>query len=142
MNFQALKLQISQAIEEKDFSILEVEKKAGIPRDTLRNFLSGRVKEPKIETIKAASRLLNIDINEHFLNNSSSKKTSHLETCNLDILEKCCTSIAQYAEHKKKKLSFDEFVNYLKKIYEYHKDYSPENINESFISWCMDQDKK
>lgn len=136
MNVSALRSTISQAIEENDYSILEVEKKAGIPRDTLRNFLTGRVKEPKIDTIKAVSRLLNIDLQTYF-----HEATTQQEKCNLELFEKCFTCVIRYATHHNKDLSFDDVVCLVKKIYIYHKDYSPEIISESFIAWCMDQEK-
>lgn len=48
-------------------SYSEVERGAGIPRAALRNFLNGKVKEPRLEIILAAAKFLDIDVNELFL---------------------------------------------------------------------------
>ena len=57
----AVRKAISNAMDERKLNVSTVEKNAGLSRSSLYNFLTGRVNEPRLDVILAATKVLQID---------------------------------------------------------------------------------
>ena len=145
MDANTIRKKISDKLDERELSYESIERKAGISRFALRNFLVGKVKQPRLDVIVAAAKFLEIAPSEIFGasaaidNDFEKKKTDEfiieydnklLITC-LDYLTKCITLSG-------KKIDLDSTLDLLKRVYVYSAKYSNENADKAFIEWSVD----
>ncbi len=133
MNTEDLRRKIKDIIQEKGLKITSIERASGLSRDVLRNFLCGKVKEPKLEMIDSVIKVLGIEI-KSFLDDK--KKTVPTEQCQINLLKECFDALQQDISEKKLTLSLDNFFQCLKMIYEYHQENNI-SIDQNFVRWCV-----
>lgn len=143
MNINSLRLKISHALESRQLNCNQVEKKAGLPRAALRNFINGTVKGPKLEVIMAAANFLEINLNELPLDSEDQTYTfesssSSFEKTNYELLITCAQTLDKTSQKKNTHHSLEQSLALLKKIYNYCYAYNNQRLDESFVEWCID----
>mgnify|MGYP000028131262 CR=1 FL=1 len=150
MNINALRHKISEALEDRQLNCSLVERKVGIPRAALRNFVNGTVKGPKIEMIMAVANFLEIDLNSlpnsnkntlsHVENYSASLNTNELSSTaiNLDLLILCLNALAKSLKKKGGCYNINQITSLLIKIYNFCYIYNNQKLDESFVEWSID----
>lgn len=150
MNINALRHKISEALEDRQLNCSLVERKVGIPRAALRNFVNGTVKGPKIEMIMAVANFLEIDLNS--LPNSNKNTLSHVENhnaslstnglvstaTNLDLLIICLNTLVKFLKKKEHCYNINQITSLLIKIYNFCYTYNNQQLDESFVEWSID----
>ena len=58
-----LYLRLNQILEEKNMSWQKLAEIANVPAETMRNIYYGKVRDPKVSTMMAISRTLNVSVN-------------------------------------------------------------------------------
>lgn len=147
MDSNVLRKKLAEVIEQKDLSLSKVEKGAGVPRAVLRNFINGKVKEPKVDVILAVSKFLEVDLNELLSESIEPEYISNpqddvmIEVLDKKMLLDCVKYLIEYTTIKQKVLSIDEALSLIKKTYEYSKKYSNSKLDSSFMEWAIENKK-
>lgn len=144
----ALKEKIIERMEAKNLSIAELERRAGLSIHSVRNILKGRIKKPSAQSLQAIAEALECSIID-LINSSPSKeggyspeshgrirKRSPLDYPELMI--NCSEKIMKLITEKNLKVSVDEYLEVLKKVYFYSSREEPRKFDMRFAEWLIE----
>lgn len=144
----SLKEKIIERMESKNLSIAELERRAGLSIHSVRNILKGRIKKPSAQSLQAIAEALECSIID-LMNNSpltpsefSSgtpgriKKRSPLDYPNL--MEECTQKVLELVRQKKLKITVDEYLEIIKKVYFYSSREEPRKLDMRFTEWLIE----
>jgi transcriptional regulator with XRE-family HTH domain len=140
---------LKEVIKEKSITIAEIERRTGLTRLSFRNFIEGKVKEPRADVLLSVAKFLDIDLYYLYelasFDPSSAKvplinfSTKNQEPCNIALLQECVTHITNTLNKKKISLPFEQIIQLIKKLFHYCEQYTKGKLDESFINWQIDQ---
>lgn len=144
----ALKEKIIERMEAKNLSIAELERRAGLSIHSVRNILKGRIKKPSAQSLQAIAEALECSIID--LMSASSvrndgyspelqgriRKRSRMD--HPDLMLDCSRQILALIEEKEIKVSVDEFLDALKKVYFYSSREEPRKFDMRFAEWLIE----
>lgn len=140
-----IKEKLKNTIDHQELSLSEIEKGSGITRGSLRNFINGTVKEPRLEIILAVANFLKLDIGDMLsVGQENSQDTYKLskssnELLNEKLLVDCAKGLAEYVSKKKIQLTLEESMNIIKKVYNYSVRNNDFILDRSFLEWTLDE---
>lgn len=137
----ALREKIVQEIKEKDLTISSVERAAGLSKDVLRNFIRGKVKEPKVDKINTVAKILSIDISAFLNPEALEEQRETAATCHRLLLKKCLQAIDDVLSEKDMQASLEDLFVLMNNVYEYHQETPDAPINKQFVRWYLDKHK-
>lgn len=144
----ALKEKIIERMEAKNLSIAELERRAGLSIHSVRNIVKGRIKKPSAQSLQAIAEalecsivdLLNapstLDQDFSHISQRSSKKSPPLDYPGL-MLE-CVQLVSRRTADCAPKVSVDEYLDMIKKIYLYSSREEPRALDLRFAEWLFD----
>jgi transcriptional regulator with XRE-family HTH domain len=143
MNIQTLREKFIHEIEARNLSYSEVERRSGLSRASLRNFLNGHVKEPRAEMILAVASFLNLELRDllkasQITIRPDPYKVQSPTPYNKSLFLECSQGLMTYLITKNESISLEETFDCLKKIYEYCLEYHQGQFEPSFVQWCVD----
>lgn len=143
MDTNILRKRLSYILKKNSLTYTEVEKGSNIPRSSLRNFINGTVKEPKLDVILAVGKFLKIDISEFLPTNDSQSYQIESDSSPLDedLFAECSTNLADYLKSKNIELTLSLALEVVRKVYEYSQKYSNSKLDIAFLQWCIDKKK-
>ena len=140
------------ALKEKKLTIADVERRVGLTRLSLRNFMDAKAKEPRADMLLFVAKYLEIDL--HYLVevasfDSSVDKTFVLRPsgyanppCDGYLFQTCVDHVLCAAQARQLVLSLDQVITIVKQIYRYCQQYTQGKFDESFVNWQLDHLKK
>ena len=138
MDYTILREKMKKKLKEKGWSIKQVEEKAGVSSTALRYFLSGRTKNPRLETLKDFSKFFEIDLSD-FTDDSSTtplKLSDNLFDINLFL--KVADSLKKFIEGHKIEVSAPVVLSTFQELYAFCQNKGiqdiDENVAEAFFS--------
>ena len=140
----ALKEKIIERMEAKNFSIAELERRAGLSIHSVRNILKGRIKKPSAQSLQALECSI-IDlmsatsaIEAGFPQDTDRriKKRPPLEYP--DLMLACLEKILKKTTEKNIKISIDEYFEVVKKVYLYSSREEPREVDVRFAEWLIE----
>jgi transcriptional regulator with XRE-family HTH domain len=134
---------INNALKKKHLTIADVEKRSGLSRSSLYNFLCGRVREPRLDVILAAAKTLELEPAEIFdlaKQNFDKKIESNSNNCDLALLLECSQGVIEALIKRDRTASPDKIFAIIQKVYEYSKKYSGQKLDAAFVEWSIDND--
>ncbi len=144
----ALKEKIIERMEAKNLSIAELERRAGLSIHSVRNILKGRIKKPSAQSLQAIAEALECSILD-LMNASPSaeggyspqsqgriRKRSPLDYP--DLMLNCSQKILDLIADRKLKVSVDEYLDVVKKVYFYSSREEPRKFDMRFAEWLME----
>jgi transcriptional regulator with XRE-family HTH domain len=144
----ALKEKIMERMEAKNLSIAELERRAGLSIHSVRNILKGRIKKPSAQSLQAIAEALECSILD-LLNSTPStsggytpqmqgrmRKRSPLDYP--DLMISCSQKILDLVTEKKVKISVDEYLEVVKKVYFYSSREEPRKFDMRFAEWLIE----
>lgn len=135
-----IKLIIEQKLKETKRSVNVAEKMAGLPSGTIRNILTGKSLNPKIETLQAIANFFDCSIDELIGKqecNSSVKPQSDF-AWNPKLFNSILSCLIIKLEQKKYKQSFNQVAFLLQQSYAFFFTKKEQKIDEEFIDWLID----
>ena len=144
----ALKEKIMERMEAKNFSIAELERRAGLSIHSVRNILKGRIKKPSAQSLQDIAEALECSIIDLMSASSAIeagfpqdvdrriKKRPPLEYSSL-MLE-CSKIILDKITEKNTKVSIDEYFEVVKKVYLYSSREEPRQVDIRFAEWLIE----
>lgn len=144
----ALKEKIMERMEAKNLSIAELERRAGLSIHSVRNILKGRIKKPSAQSLQAIAEALECSILD-LMNTTPStsggyspqmqgrmRKRSPLEYP--DLMLNCSQKILDLISQRKLKVSVDEYLEVIKKVYFYSSREEPRKFDMRFAEWLIE----
>lgn len=144
----ALKEKIIERMEAKNFSIAELERRAGLSIHSVRNILKGRIKKPSAQSLQAIAEALECSIIDLMSSSSAAeagfpqdmdrriKKRPLLE--HPDLMLECLKKILKEITDKNITISIDEYFEVVKKVYLYSSREEPRVVDTRFAAWLIE----
>lgn len=144
----ALKEKIIERMEAKNLSIAELERRAGLSIHSVRNILKGRIKKPSAQSLQAIAEALECSIIDLMSVSSTRsdgyapelhgriRKRSRMD--HPDLMLDCSKRILALIEEKGIKVSVDEYLDALKKVYFYSSREEPRKFDMRFAEWLIE----
>lgn len=139
-----IKRKINDALHQKGTTATEIEREIGLPFASLRNFLKGRVSEPKFDTIIQAAKYLNIDILDLILTekdqyNSVTEKKTEPVIWNGDIFKKSVESVSKIIDTNKNQLCYRQVLPIVEEVYQYALKHQNKKVDDNFTRWVIEK---
>ncbi|EKE09965.1 MAG: Helix-turn-helix protein [uncultured bacterium] len=144
----ALKEKIIERMEAKNLSIAELERRAGLSIHSVRNILKGRIKKPSAQSLQAIAEALECSIID-LMNSAPTRsdgyspefqtrlrKRSRLDYP--DLMVDCAKKTLSLIEERSLKVSVDEYLEALKKVYFYSSREEPRKFDTRFAEWLIE----
>lgn len=145
----ALRQQILERMKAKNLSIAALERKANLSIHSARNFLKGKVKSPKIDSLQAIAEALDcslLDLMELDLELISeqgrtppAKIKGFFLLEDISLVKSCCAITINLIKEKELILSLENYLNIIKMSYLYSLRAEPRKVDTKFISWLIDE---
>jgi transcriptional regulator with XRE-family HTH domain len=139
-------------MEEGNWNISALEKKAGIKVGTLRNIFQGKSNNPSAETLLAIANTLECSVDELLGRDEYSKKQagnpiatiapSAVENdyeWNPELFEKANTTIRELLSSRKVKITSEQAFFLVKESYLFSIKKGKSGIDQDFVEWLMDK---
>ena len=146
----ALKEKIIERMEAKNFSIAELERRAGLSIHSVRNILKGRIKKPSAQSLQAIAEALECSIID-LMSASSAVEAGFPQDIDRKIRRRppldypelmlaCTEKIMEKITDKKlgPKVSIDEYFEVVKKVYLYSSREEPRQVDVRFAEWLIE----
>ena len=137
-------IKIKTLIEEKNLSVLGLEKKAGLSIHSVRNILIGHSKKPSAHTLLAISKALGCIIgellDEEISQKHSKKVLQEFHFKNVDLFEKIALYLIDFCRTNDIVIENIKFHADLLHIYKYLEENNKSVFDEHFCKWYMMRD--
>ena len=120
--------------------IAHLEKKAKLKRNSIHSIISGRVKNPRINTIIAIADAMDCSIYE-LINDSPSKDLLSCQIKDFDLFTSAFEHLARNIRKSNLNISYDSFTKLLLETYNYSIEDSDKGADESFVDWLVSREK-
>lgn len=144
----ALKEKIIERMEAKNLSIAELERRAGLSIHSVRNILKGRIKKPSAQSLQAIAEALECSIldlmsssssaQEGFFHETDRKTRKHSPLDYPDLLSECSQKILKIIAQKNYKVSVEEYLDIVRKVYLYSSREEPRKLDIRFAEWLIE----
>lgn len=142
----ALKEKIIERMEAKNLSIAELERRAGLSIHAVRNILKGRIKKPSAQSLQAIAEALECSIID-LMNASPSagedysypKKPKISPPIDYpELMGECFGTILALIQDREPRVSIDEYLDIVKKVYFYSSKEEPRKVDLRFAEWLIE----
>lgn len=138
-----LVFKLKDFIEEHDFSVQGLEKKAGVKIHAVRNILTGQTKKPSAETVYAVSKALKCTV-EELLGEAPPeqpplKKGKEVEFQDLELLEHVLSFVLDFFKHNPLPLMGQGFLEAVQQIYIYSTKNNDGSFDAKFAEWFLER---
>ncbi len=147
MLIDTIKQEILSRIEEKNLTIGLLERKAKLPNNTIRNIISGTSKNPGINSLTAIAKVLECSVDE-LLGKKIESRTgiSYLRLAehselSLELFKEIIDFIESYIKQHKVKISFEDFLFFIKESYIFALNKNSKKVSTSFVEWIIENRK-
>ena len=138
MDLAILREKIKAKLKEERITVAEAERTSGIGPSSLRNFLSGRIKSPTLETLAALSKTLKCDLAELVRTNESIvKSTAASSIWKPDIFLNTTEYVKSVIENNDIALQNEEAITTLKEIYYFSCTKESNKVDREFADWYL-----
>lgn len=139
-----IKKKIQKSLKDQSITATEVEREVGIPLASLRNFLKGRVLEPKFDVIIKVAQFLKIDLadlvsHEQPAIEIQSNKTSALHEWDKSLFQSAVDSVSKHLAENQHKLCYNQVIPIIESAYLYSLEHKNKCIDDDFVAWSIKQ---
>ena len=132
----ALSQKISYLLKQKNLSINEFEKTAGLSKSSVSNIIHGRSKSPSIDLIHTIAKNLGCTI-EYLIEPYTQEKETFPSETNYRLAADAANRLAEHLITQGMNVSTIDFYKSAQEIYQFTKDSGQAYIDERFIKWCI-----
>lgn len=138
MAISILKQNLEKIIKERNLQIVDLERKAGLKKNNVYNIVKGISKNPSAQNIQAIADTLGVSIQS--LYSETKNKNEFLNKEKLDLITKVAAIIAEEVINLNIKITYQEYIDLLGKIFEYNNLSGSKDWGESdyrFAQWLL-----
>ncbi len=130
-------------------SIAELERRAGLKMNAIRNILKGKSKNPRVETLNSVAKVLGCSLEELIQNikhNNAKSPTQKnyfeiKEVENIGLALDITDNITKLLREKKYSISMDKLFFLINESYNYLLKGNPPKVDPIFIEWYIEKNK-
>ena len=140
MNAENISLKIKTLMEEKNLNTHQLEKKAGLRSNSVRNILLGRSKNPSIDILKAVSEILECTIDELVNPDRKSPKKpalSEMVVKYLNLFNQCVEISIHLCTKYNSTPKIEALFFLIQSLYEYSIENELDTVDERFAKWLF-----
>ncbi len=137
-----LGLNIKKLADEKELSILGLEKKSGLKVNSVFNIVSGRSKKPSAETLLAISRVLGCTVEELFDEESEEGQSGFVKETDIlhpETFKDACLFVLDFYKKNKTPFTNKDFVEIVMQIYLYSIQNEHKTLDDRFTQWFLEK---
>lgn len=134
----ALKEILKEKIKEKNISVAELERSAGVKISAVRNIINGTSKNPGIEVVQALAKALNCSM-DSLCGLAGYDGTVHSLEYKIPLLRDTIQVMLDVLEKKKTSLSVQKFNALLLEIYSFFERKEDPKVDKDFVVWFLDK---
>lgn len=147
MDYGLTREKLRNKMEEKSWSISQVERKVGLGPTTFRNFITGKTKNPKVETVIAFAKALDITTSELMESQGGFQKKDKKQLWGDSLLDlkwdvnvfiKSVQKFNEIVLDKKTSVTNRGALEAIKHIYYFLYPKTHNKAEEEFNSWLID----
>ena len=142
MTFPNLKNNIEKALQEHNYTIAQLEKKAGLKKNNVYNILKGIIQNPSSNNIQAIADALEISVEDLLSSKSNHIYTDKMLKEDQKLILDISKKIIKLSQEYHVPISINDFCNLLKKTFEYNKSFDLKRIDENHLRWTLEQNYK
>lgn len=140
-----LKARIIERMAAKNLSIAELERRAGLTIHSVRNILKDRIKKPNIHSLQAIAEALDCSLLD-LINPSAppgiefpqKKMRVSPPLKHPDLMLECTKTVLNLMAENKLKLSVDDYVDIVRKVYIYSSKGEATQVDVRFAEWLIE----
>ena len=142
-----IKKRIQDSLKNKSITATEVEREVGLPLASLRNFLKGRVLEPKFDVIIKVAQYLKIDLADLVSEKNPAEIEEQIKTTNIlhewdrSLFQSAVDSVSKHLEENQHKLCYNQVMPIIESAYLYSLEHKNKRIDDDFVAWSIKQIK-
>jgi transcriptional regulator with XRE-family HTH domain len=144
MLIEEIRRQITTRLQEKELTVGLLEKKTGLPKNVIRNIMSGGSNNPGIASLEAIARVLNCSIDELVGRRYSNQFQSNTKlTKEYKWVEELFLSTSNHAMKYIKKhgysITLEKMLFFLKGAYTYSLEKGSHEVDKKFLEWLIEK---
>lgn len=128
---------ITERLKEKDKNIRNAERLSGLPRNTIRNILSGTSLNPTIETLNSIAKYLDCTIDELIGNQPIMSKSHQKLEWNKILFFEILEYLLKNIEDNKYMVTFDQVFFLVEEVYKYSMLMKNKQFDKEFTDWII-----
>jgi transcriptional regulator with XRE-family HTH domain len=141
---QGLALKLKNLIEEKNFSVQGLEKKAGLKINAVRNILTGHSKKPSADLVMAVAKALDYPVGDLLGEEASLAQENALVLKNIcfpchTLLSDTLVLIVKMYAQNKEDVNAQDLMSMTQEIYQYSQENNKGNLDEKFAKWLLNK---
>lgn len=133
MNPNLIREKLKKRLEEKKWTISQAERQIGLGPTTFRHFIDGKTNNPKIETLIAFAKGLDMPVSELIDDFSDLYQTDKNQQWNADILVSLTLIIQSFLKEEGLRLTNEEVYPALMELYYLLMKKNKEDLDENFV---------
>lgn len=134
----AISKRISELMQQKKISALDVERSTGLSRNTIYSIINGNSKKPTAHNLQLIATALGISL-ESILLDEKESFIGKLNVEQLKTLETITTHVINLVIQRNLCLSFDSLTALIKEIFQYSIKTTPPSVEQRFIEWVIER---
>ena len=127
-----VKQNLERLLKQRDWSVAQLERKAGIKEHSIQNIFRGSSKNPSIELVYGVAKALDVSVEDLITNKESfliSNYDSYAEICRL-VLQEIKNITSKPTPQKK-------IFNIIEEVFLYTTNMNQNQVDSSFIKWIV-----
>jgi transcriptional regulator with XRE-family HTH domain len=115
---------LQNLLDQRNLTSATLEKAAGLKPQTIWNIISGRSKNPKMETLQKAASALNCSVEDLLsINQHENLSVSNNDKVNLildeELFHNSCQAVLKQLKQVNLKISLKQLLSFIEQVYEY-----------------------
>lgn len=135
----SFQLKLAEIMEKKGLNATELERKTGISRNTIHNFMTGAATNPTTNTLRSISEALGVKFEFMLVENNNELDVNTLTNQQMKVLEEATTATINIVIEKNMSFSFEKLSELIKEVFLYAIKVNPPVVEERFIQWMIEK---
>lgn len=147
--FNQLQARIIKNIQDSHISIGKLEKQAGLKRNSIRNIIDGRSKNPSIETLMSIAAIMGCSLDNlvsdnpsDFLNQNQENKIITKHLWDKKLFEETLNLTQNIVTENNSQISFEQMLEFIQEIYLFSvgkEDSTEKTVDKRFAKWIVEK---
>ncbi len=132
---------IISLMERREVNAVDIEKRSGLSRNTVYSILAGNSKNPSAANLYLIAKALGVTL-ESLLIDEEEIVIDSLSEEQIVAFSDTTSSTINTIIAKKMIFSLDELIALIKEVYQYTLKSNPPSVDDRFIDWLLEKNKK
>ncbi|MES2215238.1 MAG: helix-turn-helix transcriptional regulator [Pseudomonadota bacterium] len=137
MSESALRKNLEKLVEKGRYQVADVERRAGVSKNTLHNILKGKSKTTTAEKLQSIAEVFGVTLND--LYTAVSDKINYLDDSGFALMQKVLSSTIEEAQDLKLKVTCCDIAGIISQIFNYSISKNISEPDKRFVKWILQE---